>query len=88
MEAKRGTSQAERILAKFGGARRLAELFFVVGSSRDPSGIYRWAYPKSKGGTGGLIPTNAWSWIRKAAELDGIEITDEDLKPIGLESGT
>ncbi len=55
------SSQASKIIEKFGGARRLASLI-----GYRPSGVYRWMYPKGKGGTGGYIPTSAIDKVKKA----------------------
>lgn len=74
-------TQASRIIAKFGGARRLASILASIGKPRDPSSIYKWAYPKEKDGTGGLIPTSAWPDIISAARYDGVVLTLEDLDP-------
>jgi len=76
-------TQAERILAKFGGARRLFALLKAVGATRysDPTAIYKWTYPKAKGGTGGRIPTAAWPEILLAARAEGILISSEDMDP-------
>lgn len=70
------TSQAARIIKKFGGARRLAPLI-----GKDPSAVYKWDYPLAKGGTGGIIPTRMQAKVRDAADLLGIELTSEDWKP-------
>lgn len=73
--------QATRILAKFGGARRLASALKALGIPRDPATIYKWTYPREKGGTGGLIPTAAWPDVLKAARMEGILISPEDMDP-------
>lgn len=74
-------SQAERILLKFGGARRLSRLMKACGRTKDPTSIYKWTYSKEKGGTGGLIPTAAWSDILLVARMEGLLITSEDMDP-------
>jgi|DEB19_MinimDraft_3_1074340.scaffolds.fasta_scaffold353706_1 hypothetical protein len=68
--------QASRIIAKFGGARRLA---YVCGM--EPSRVYKWTYPKAKGGTGGIIPSACVSAVQVAAETAGIELKAEDWLP-------
>jgi hypothetical protein len=68
-------NQAQRIIRKFGGARRLAALL-----GRTPSGIYKWAY-KRPAGRGGVIPAPALKEVIKAAKKHGIIITTEDLYP-------
>jgi hypothetical protein len=74
-------SQAERVIAKFGGARDLARAFQAINKPKDPSTIFKWTYPKSKGGTGGLIPTRVWPDVMAAARYSGVFITIEDLDP-------
>lgn len=77
----RELTQAERIVKKFGGARRLSSILLLVGKPRDPANIYRWTYSKERGGTGGLIPTSAWPDIIRAAKYDGILIDAELTDP-------
>lgn len=63
------------------GARRLSEILEIIGYPKTPASIYRWTYPRSRGGTGGLIPTSAWPLIHLAARYAGILITAEDRDP-------
>jgi len=70
-------TQARRIFIKFGGPRRVA-----AATGHDPSCVYRWDYPKSKGGTGGIVPLDALRKVRIAARAEGILLTDEDLSPV------
>lgn len=70
------SKQAQSIYKKFGGARNLARLL-----GKNPSTVYRWDYPKTKGGTDGLIPSSALREVIKLAFLHGILITAEDLYP-------
>lgn len=74
-------SQAERVLEKFGGARRLSKVLAILGRSKDPASMYKWTYSRDKGGTGGIIPTSAWADILAAARFDGVMITPEDTDP-------
>lgn len=74
-------NQAERILKKFGGASRLAGLFNSLNIRRNLHSIYKWTYPRERGGTNGLIPGSAMQDILQAARLDGILLTPEDLDP-------
>lgn len=81
--AKQKRSQAERIIEKFGGARRLARILKETDpkNSLTPSSIYRWLYPKEKGGTGGKVPTQSLETVMRAARFEGILLTTEDLFP-------
>lgn len=74
-------SQAEAIIRRFGGPRDLARALAKVGAPRDPSTIYRWTYPRSQGGTGGLIPTSAIKDIKRAAMITGVVLRPEDWDP-------
>jgi hypothetical protein len=83
-------SQAERVIAKFGNARRLASLLRHVEPTKvwNPSAIYKWAYPTNKGGRGGVIPSRNIEYIIKAARLEGIILTTADLDPRPLPTTT
>lgn len=67
------SKQAENIIKKFGGAGRLA-----VALGKPRSTIYKWTYPTEKGGTGGVIPHWNYGAIKEIADLNGIELTEED----------
>jgi hypothetical protein len=71
-------TQAERIIARFGGIGQLAS---AIG--RDVSSIYRWTYARNAAsvGTGGLIPLAAVPLVKEAAVRLGIELTAEDWRP-------
>jgi hypothetical protein len=47
----------------------------------EPSRVYKWTYPKDKGGTGGIIPSACVSAVQVAAETAGIELKAEDWLP-------
>lgn len=82
------TTQAQRIFNRFGGVRPLAAALEQLAehtgddaARRDPSTIYRWDYPKSRGGYGGVIPSSALGYVMSAAELIGVQLTAEDVDP-------
>lgn len=79
-------SQAARIFQKFGGVPNLCRALAMVGptAARNLSAVYRWNLPKTKGGSGGLIPTSALGDVLQAARLEGIVITPEDTYPVGV----
>ncbi|SOD41341.1 hypothetical protein [Nitrosovibrio sp. Nv4] len=82
MMTQAAKTQADRIIAKFGGARGLARALQALGDThqlRSPAVIYRWTYPKTRGGTGGKIPSSALDAVIRAARLEGILITADDL---------
>lgn len=69
------SKQAERIIRKFGGVTKLAKAIGVGTST-----VYKWLYPgdgKTRG-TDGVIPRKHIAKIREAAEVLGIELTNED----------
>lgn len=74
-------TQAGRILLKFGGPKRLSEILLAIGRPRTYATVFRWDYPKEKGGTGGWIPGNAWPDIFAAARFEGLILTSEDIDP-------
>ena len=74
-------TQAERIVAKFGGPGRLAAVLEAIGRPKHRISIYKWLYSREKGGTGGLIPTAAWPDVFAAARHEGILITPEEIDP-------
>ncbi len=80
-KGKTRETQAERILRRFGGARRLAYILQTIGRPRNFSTIYKWTYPKERGGTGGFIPYTSWNDILAAARAEGILISSEDMDP-------
>lgn len=74
-------TQAERIIQKFGGARRLSLILNTLGLKRNTASIYKWTYPRAKGGTGGFIPTSAWPDLLRAARFEGIVISSREMDP-------
>jgi amino-acid N-acetyltransferase len=83
-EPPRPRSQAERVIAKFGGPYKLAKAVAALGragAKLNPATIYRWVYPKAKGGTDGLIPTSSLHLVLEAARYDGIFLSTDDLDP-------
>lgn len=60
----------------FGGPARVAEI-----TGADLSRVYRWTYPKSRGGTGGRVPERHEAALLAAAAREGIALTAEDFRP-------
>lgn len=73
---RKPATQSERVVAKFGGPLELAGILKCSAAR-----IYKWNYPRSKGGCNGLIPTKAMDAIITLARLHGVLLTDDDLKP-------
>ncbi len=74
-------TQAERIFAKFGNATRLHQYLVAIGRPYNKASIYKWSYPRSKGGTNGWIPTRAWPDILAVARYEGVFISSEEMDP-------
>ena len=71
------TTQFDRILRRF--ATNAAGLARLLG--REPSHVYRWGYPSSRGGTGGVIPAKGLRELVALARLQGVLLTSDDLDP-------
>lgn len=65
---------AATVLARFGGAGPLAQLLRL-----DRSAVHRWALPKHRGGSGGLIPARHHQRLLALAAQRGIALTAADL---------
>jgi len=72
-------SPAERLFWKFGGVRAFHRACKEAGFHIEVSGLYKWLYPRSKGGTDGKIPTSKWPLILKAAKKVGILLNESDM---------
>lgn len=73
------STQAKKIIDKFGGVRGLCDALAEQGHPVEESTVYRWTYPITKrSGTGGLIPVCNIPYILRAARAHGIMLTDED----------
>ncbi|PCH85475.1 MAG: amino-acid N-acetyltransferase [Piscirickettsiaceae bacterium] len=71
------TLDAKTIINLFGGIKPLAN---AIG--KDPATIYRWTYPKSKGGTDGRVPSSAAHLVRQAAAARDISLVSNDSKTL------
>ncbi len=74
-------TQAERVIRKFGGARRLSAVLKEIGRPRNATSIYRWTYSRTIGGAGGLIPSSGLKDVLLAARHAGIILSPDDLDP-------
>lgn len=70
------SNTAQNIISKFGGAQVLAELLNI-----NVSNVHRWTYPKSRGGTGGVIPTRHQLKILKIGKKKKIKVNPQDFFP-------
>ncbi len=78
------STQAKRIIARFGTAYELSRALADLEEpehARTPAAIYRWTYPRARGGQDGLIPSDMLRAIQDAARLHGIVIPDTEWRP-------
>lgn len=81
---KKYSSQAERVVIRFGGNRNMAKLMTESGFPIKPENIENWRRGKAKGQKYppcGRIPAHWWDAILITARLQGIVLTDEDITP-------
>lgn len=64
---------AKHVITKCGGVRRVTELI-----GRAQSSIYKWTYPRSQGGLGGLVPSEAQAELMRAARRGEVDLTPAD----------
>ena len=69
-------NQAEHIISKCGGPHIVAEWLGI-----NVSTVWRWTYPKSKGGTGGLIPACRHVPLIEKAINNEVSLTPDDFFP-------
>lgn len=77
--------QAENLIRKFGGPRKLVETIKAI--CTDPnehltySSVYRWLYPKEAGGTGGEVPLQSLKVLLRIARRAGVDLKHDDVYP-------
>lgn len=64
---------AQRVIDKCGGPAKVAEMVGV-----HQSRVYRWTYPKDRGGTGGTIPSKHQEKLLNRARRRGINLSPAD----------
>ena len=77
----RPRTQAHRIFLKFGGVVGLCKALELIQRPRQLQAMYRWLYSRDRGGSDGLIPTQAMPDVLLAARYMGIVLSSEDLDP-------
>ncbi len=65
---------ASIVISKLGGFAAVSS-----GIGVDKTWVHRWTYPRSRGGTGGVIPQRHFSDLLKFARARGVELTVADL---------
>ncbi|VTZ49473.1 conserved hypothetical protein [Methylocella tundrae] len=66
-------SQARYVIDKCGGPKAVATMLGIKLAS-----VYKWTYPKERGGTNGLIPSTHQGELLNRARAAGIELTPDD----------
>lgn len=64
---------AARVIEKCGGVAAVSKL-----TGRAAPSIHKWRHTKEKGGTGGLVPTEAQDLLMKAAQRGEVDLLPED----------
>ena len=64
---------AQNVIKKCGGVSAVARI-----TKRAESSIYKWTYPKDKGGTDGLIPSEVQVMLMDAARRGEVDLEPAD----------
>jgi hypothetical protein len=67
---------AERVIGKLGGPRAVAGMLAM-----STQAVYKWTWPRERGGTGGLIPSRRQIELMVAAKQRGVILTKDDFFP-------
>jgi hypothetical protein len=67
---------AASIIQLCGGVRAVADM-----TGRSVARVHRWAYPKDRGGTDGLIPSDCQQVLMAQAKERGIDLRPEHFFP-------
>lgn len=66
-------ASAEHVIEKCGGHKRVAEWLRL-----DLSNVYRFTYPRARGGTDGIIPAQHQSRLIAKARKNGVDLQPDD----------
>ena len=69
-------SIADAVIRKCGGHAQVARWLGLSLAQ-----IYRWTYPRERGGTGGLVPARRQGELLAKARAAGIDLTPADFFP-------
>jgi hypothetical protein len=73
------SSPARRVIEKFATDKRSGEYVLARALGCSVATVYRWDYPRARGGTDGRIPARWQTEILRAAAELGIKLTPADL---------
>lgn len=71
---------AKMVIDKLGGHRAVADIL-----EKNVSSVYRWTYPKSNGGTDGLIPIDDAQKLLEHCREAGKDLCPEDFFVLGVD---
>jgi hypothetical protein len=71
---------ARTVLSKIGGVEVASKV-----TGKHVSRIYRWTYPRDKGGTGGVVPHDDATKLLEHAKANQIDLTAEDFFALASE---
>lgn len=71
---------AKTIIGRFGDGKAGVDKVSDI-TGKHVSRVYRWMYPKDRGGTGGLIPQGDCALLLAHAQQNGISLTPADFFP-------
>lgn len=72
---------ASTIIKKLGGEARVAQATKTAFTAP-----YRWQYPKSKGGTDGVIPQKHHRSLLALAREQGVDLNADEFLPVSVET--
>lgn len=64
---------AAKVIGKLGGPQKVARLVKI-----NQSNVYRWQYPRERGGTGGTVPSQYQQKLLNYARRHGIDLDPSD----------
>lgn len=67
---------ARTVIEKLGGFRAVADML-----GKDVTRIYRWTYPKERGGTEGHVPAKDARRLIDIARTEGLDLSPSDFFP-------
>lgn len=81
MANNRPLTQVDRLILVFGGVSAMRDALRAVGKPVSKVSVYRWNHPRSRGGSGGVVPSSAMPAVLDAARYLGLYLSAEYLDP-------
>ena len=76
VDKPRTITQADKVISAFGGPKVLSSQLRVTIAT-----VYRWQYPRTRGGSDGLVPAYMWPDLLDLADEMGVELTADHFYP-------